>query len=550
MESPARVIQQLISWNEKMAWPFVLASLTASLAIILYAIPRGIDITDESLYVLMSQPDPDIKLSVIHTQLIFQWIHGVSGWSPGYQSLRWIRLLLTLFSFAFLGNTAARGQKNSSKSLFTIGSMALGLFLFSGNGRIFSLGYNAMNWTWGILILTTTIAWIRDQRSWPPITIGILLYLAWITKFPSAVILTGITLLILPFLSRMNKKSWAFGLFISTGTLALLIAISSTTGHSISPLSLWTSTQAETSGSHQADSLLKHSFFEVIKYYGMLLPSLLFGWWTKPKQETLDTSWISPLLAMGIVALAVADLMTLRQFNSGYWFLAGSLACWQCVQSDNRKNTMIAAGILLTPVALTLGTDVGWEGHMLPLTGLPIIAALLVGAPRSLWVAAVAVPLVMLPELVLHPYRQAPLAQCTESITLQRTKETITVSPTVTEYLRRSHELISKYNHPLLGTDRNFAETLLSSSPIEGEILWSTESWNVRHSQAWQQHDTLLLALCNSNDKPFYQRQLSGYNWQFVGKVDRRSILKEQGRFGWGIPDQNMYVSYHILTKQ
>ena len=49
-------------------WPAL--SIVASLAIVGCAIPRGLDLTDESLYVLLAQTDTPRSLSVIHTQLL------------------------------------------------------------------------------------------------------------------------------------------------------------------------------------------------------------------------------------------------------------------------------------------------------------------------------------------------------------------------------------------------------------------------------------------------------------------------------------------------
>ena len=58
-------------------------SIVASLAIVGYAIPRGLDLTDESLYVLLAQTDAPRSLSVIHTQLLFKGLEGLTGITVG-----------------------------------------------------------------------------------------------------------------------------------------------------------------------------------------------------------------------------------------------------------------------------------------------------------------------------------------------------------------------------------------------------------------------------------------------------------------------------------
>ena len=58
---------------------FLWGVIAACVAIVVYAIPRGLDITDESLYVLLAQAEPTFNISVIHTQLLFKIAVGLFG---------------------------------------------------------------------------------------------------------------------------------------------------------------------------------------------------------------------------------------------------------------------------------------------------------------------------------------------------------------------------------------------------------------------------------------------------------------------------------------
>ncbi len=549
MESLARILNQMLSRLSNWAWPASLLSLVCSLGIIAYAIPHGLDITDESVYVLLAQPEPDIRLSVIHTQWLFQQIHWVTGGSFGYQQLRGLRVLISLCAFAILAYTLCCEQRKDTKSMWLIGGAALGLLLFAGNGRIMSLGYNSLNWTWGALLVAAAIQWTRPGKApWMPFVMGVLLFLMWITKFPSAVLLGGLVLVLLPAWVRIPMKKWAKSIAMTLICFAAILVLTQSKGHPLSPMDFWSNVNAETTGSHKADSLLQRSLLEFATLYGLLLPFVILGIWSRIKTYEMG-NLIRLLLPLAALGLAMLDLMTLRQFNAGYWMLLGGLAAWNCVQCTDRRRQTVGALLLLVPAALITGTDVSWEGHLLPLSGFALLSSALTASDRSSWLATLAIPLILLPELVLHPYRQAPLTQCTENITITRTGENLQVSPVMREYLSETRRITEQYPFPLIGTDRNCGEAMMTSAPIEGELLWSLESLNTRHAQSWNQHDTLLLALCNVNDQEFLQAQLPAHQWTYIAKVDRQSILKEMGRYGWGIPEQNAFAVYYLLTR-
>ncbi|MDA8695949.1 hypothetical protein N9L83_03260 [Flavobacteriales bacterium] len=549
MEILARLLNRLLNQMSNWAWPALLLSLTFSLGIIAYAIPRGLDITDESVYVLLAQPEPDIKLSVIHTQWLFQQINWITNMSFGYRQLRGSRLLISFGAFAILAYTLYRERRKDKKTIWLIGGAALSLLLFAGNGRIMSLGYNSLNWTWGALLLAAAIQWTRPSKAiWTAVAMGLLLFLMWITKFTSAMLLGGLVLVLLPAWVKMPMNKWARSMAVALICFAASLFLAQSEGHPISPLDFWSNVNAETTGSHAAGSLLQKNLLEFATFYGPLLPVLILGMWSRIRAHEMGVL-IRFLLPMATLGLAILDLMTLRQFNAGYWMLLGGLAVWNSVQCTDRRRQTVGALLLLAPAALITGTDVGWEGHLLPLSGFALLSAALTATDRSSWLATLAIPLILLPELVLHPYRQAPLAQCTETIDITKTGENLKVSPILFAYLSETRRIAERFPFPLIGTDRNCGEAMMTSAPIEGELLWSLESWNTRHAQSWTQHDTLLLALCNTNNQEFLQAQLPAHQWTFVDKVDRRPLLKEMGRYGWGIPEQNAFAVYYLLTR-
>lgn len=550
LECTARFLNQILGRLSYWALPALLFSLVFSLGVINYSIPRGFDITDESLSVLLTQPGPDISFSVIHTQLIFQQIHSITGWSFGYQQLRGIRLLLTLSVFVFLGYTLFNEKRKDTKTLWLFGGAATSLLLYTAVGHIHTLGYNVLNWNLGALLLATAIQWTRPgNATWKPFAMGIQLYLIWITKFPSALLLAALTMVLLPAGIKMPLKKWIVSLAVTASCFISLLWLTRTVGHPIYPLDFLSFVKAETTGSHTANSVLPFSLNEFAIHYGLLLPFLLLGKYIRPKATQLGCT-IRYTLPLVIISLSIIEWLVLkRQYNDAHWILTGGLAALNIMRCTNRRLQIIGILLVLTPAALTIGTNVPWRHHLLPLSCFALLSAGLTSSDRSSWIAALAIPILVFSELILHTYRQAPLSQCTENITITRTGESIIISPILHEYLSETRRITKQYPFPLVGTDRNCGEAMMTSAPNEGELLWSLESWNTRHTQSWNQHDTLLIALCNVNDQEFLEAQLPAHQWTFLDKVDRRPILKEMERYKREIPEQNAFAVYYLLTR-
>ena len=119
-------------------WPAL--ALLASLTIVVYAIPKGLDLTDESLYVLLAQTDAPRSLSVIHSQLLFQGLESITGVTLGIRGLRAARLALLLISTSWLAWVLSRSVGQEKKALFLSAALAFCFLQYTGNGRIFSLG--------------------------------------------------------------------------------------------------------------------------------------------------------------------------------------------------------------------------------------------------------------------------------------------------------------------------------------------------------------------------------------------------------------------------
>ena len=167
---------------------------------------------------------------------------------------------------------------------------------------------------------------------------------------------------------------------------------------------------------------------------------------------------------------------------------------------------------------------------------------------RWVTLASLAVPLLILPDIALHPYRQTAANLTTETVFIQGTNESIRVSPAVAHYLDSIRVITSPYSAPLVGSDRFYGEMMAHGPENVGSLLWSSESLSEVHIQDWTRHDTLLFGLCNRTELALFQNAMTEFKWKPIGTVDRRPYLKQTGRYGWGIPEQNAHVDVYLLT--
>lgn len=446
------------------AWPML--SILASGTIIMCAIPRGLDLTDESLYVLLAQTDAPRSLSVIHTQLLFQWLNATTGLSLGVKGLRVARLVLLLTSTGWLTWVLSKSLKPASKIMFALSALSFALLQYTGNGRIFSLGYNALNWTWGIWFIASWIRWVRDSKPLSPFSMGGALALMWITKFPSAIMLGGFGILLVLFHPEFRRKSLYRALGMALIPFVIVMVLAPLSGHEVWPWSYLEQVASSQDDKHSTDSLLIHSLVEVARTYLPLIPLATLGILTKrhPLSKTHDNI-VCFLLTGAFIGLACLDSLTLRNFRLGYWLIAGGLLVWSLSRTNDGTRRLVGTLFLLAPIGLTLGTDVSWAGHLMSVSGLILLAALWLASNQWVSMACIAIPLLILPDIGLHPYRQAPLSQVTNSIEIKGTNETICISSAVQNYLDSIQILTITQTAPLIGSDRSNPALARRSTP-------------------------------------------------------------------------------------
>ena len=558
MDKKARSKQDSqVTMDRALSW-IIATAIASSAALIAYAIPRGLDITDESLYVLLAQAEPTLNISVIHTQLPFKLLRDILGLQLGIQDLRIGRAVFMALSCWFLGRVLQKEVRDPHTSrLIPMACISLGFMQYAGIGHIHALGYNSINWICGILSVAIAVRWIQSKNSVNLVIMGLLIFGSWISKFSAAVLLTGLTLVLFPLLSgRIQWRRWPKDIFLWLLSFAVILLLTSSEEHKILPHEIIEFVQNDTDTSHTTNRfLLNNVIWQIIIQYGALLPSVAFSWiLQKTSLRRVHTTILHALtitmIASAILGFIVGRGEAVTTLYQAFWIAAGSLVGWMLPQCDDLWRRSIACMLTLTPLALTLGTNQPWLSHLLPLSLFPICGSLVLGAPRTVMLAAVVPPFFIASNMILHPYRQAPLTECTQFIHIPATNDSVLVTPAVHSYLEAHKTLSENYPYPLVGTDRNCGEILMTATPTCSQILWSKMQWSTLHNTSWNQYDTLHIGICNTEELPFFQDQLSNYDWIPTAGIARSAVLIETNRWGPNVPATRSMVQYFLLTKK
>ncbi|MDN3204723.1 hypothetical protein [Algoriphagus sediminis] len=128
----------------KLASWVLFVSFFGILMLIIFAIPRGFDFSDEGFYLLLSDPFQSNKAGIINYDLFFKLLFKLTGLEFGIIGIRVFRLLSYLLGAFFLSK-AWRNIKDE-ETISTIVFLISALGLFAGYGFLPpSLSYNSLS---------------------------------------------------------------------------------------------------------------------------------------------------------------------------------------------------------------------------------------------------------------------------------------------------------------------------------------------------------------------------------------------------------------------
>ena len=522
------------------------AALLATVGVLLYALPRGLDLTDESLSILFSQSQSPLHLSAIHSQVLFDVGHRLFGWQWSITGLRALRLFMALSGGALLGAAVQQHRGQGRPITGALIGATFGLLQYTGNGHVSGVTYNAIVWFSATALSAGLLSLTPRTPLWTLWTMGTLGFAMWVCKFPAAVGMLGISLLWMGLQRSSNReKGRAAAMLILPPTL--LVAIWTSPEHAITPMDFLSVLQQSREGTHDTGNILIHSIVQAGIMFGVLVPAFLAGWFWRnhPNVERLQrlVEWTFSLafIMVGLVqAMGGVDLKSL------HWVAVGSLIAWSLGRHIGTTTFWRAGALLVIPAAITIGTNANWIYPFMAISFFPLLGAWLLGASHRILFASLAVPLLVFSSVVQHPRRQPPLWTCTAPVELPQTGNSLWVHPEVSDYLHRHGAIQAQHPFVTFGSQRFFGELLAGSNPIPPVALWSLEQITPEHVSAWTTVDTLLVAISDPEGRDLLKAKLP-HHWLNVGSVSRKPIHDALFVDIWKSEADS--VHYYLLTR-
>lgn len=166
-------------------------------------INQGFDVSDEGLYVLLAHPLQENQAGIFNYDLFFKAIYEFSGIHFGIVGLRFLRLVL--YGFGALGLVVfyknILGEKRHSVFVYLLAILGL----FAGYGFLpASLSYNHLT----VVLACCWLAMLssKDKAVGKHILLGLILGLLVYVKVTAAILLGGMTLLILNIQRQLSWK--------------------------------------------------------------------------------------------------------------------------------------------------------------------------------------------------------------------------------------------------------------------------------------------------------------------------------------------------------
>lgn len=432
-------------WARTVSVYFAVVAALVATGIVVWALPRGFDLTDEGFYLLNYQPAQTgwglSRFGPLITGLFF-------GHAPGVLTLRILHLVAALAGAVYLGLGVTRWARRHDLpwivsdpwvTVPTVVLLSIAAFIFGPP----TLSYNHLSELGAQLLLGSALRMDRDGRAWGPVVVhGLAAALLLLVKFTS-----------LPFLVALglvaawdgDVRAWAAQVAKAAGVAVLALALYGLVIES--PARVWQSArldfELQSDGIHSESRLISKYRASLVDLWHFLTSSFpllvgagVLGAATSAAVTRFTRALVllSSVVWLTLVIRALASdaiFSNVRQATLGYAFLLAAVAMWKAgewgvakartsagswPQGDLRAVMRVGLVLLLAPFAATVGTN-----NKLMLGAVFHLAAwgplLLLGLSRGRQasrgvVAGVAVVLVsalVVAHLwviyVLHPYR-------------------------------------------------------------------------------------------------------------------------------------------------
>ncbi|TXE08808.1 hypothetical protein [Algoriphagus aquimarinus] len=435
----------------------LLAGFTSlSLLLILFAVNRGFDISDEGLYALLSLPEQENIAGIFNYDLFFKLFYKLTGIQFGIVGLRLLRLFLYLsaaLSLTYFWKTFTQADRLSFKHYL----LAL-LGLFAGYGFLpQSLSYNSLSVV--IACFWLTLISIRNKTTTQYLLIGLLLACMAYTKITASLGLGMITILWMIY-GKQFKWTYILGLLIPLAIIESILYLT------LGDFALSRLVEARQMMGHRAE----YSFLLLLKYsivgFSWLalvsIPFFIAGKLHTSAPKLKYTILFIALILLGCIAYFTAIT---QEWNHLVLLLTVAVLAYFAprlsFESISSHQRFLLATLLLLPFLLHLGSNVYWLRLGIHYWVFWVLAALYVGSliharlAKQMSVAVGVLTLIMVVNGIwIHPFQQEPLWMATQKWSygngksIKLTKKQLDLLTAIEPFAQDQDQLLAFYRIP------------------------------------------------------------------------------------------------------
>jgi hypothetical protein len=327
----------------------------STVLVVIFAIPRGLDFSDEGLYVLLADPRQENIGGIFNYDLFFKFIFRFTGLEFGIKGLRILRLLsyfLGALSLSIFWKNI-QGAKQISSTIFLLALAGL----FAGYGFLpLSLSYNSISVVGVCLWLGIISKRKLTQKDW--LWLGIVFLILFYAKVTVCLVFGFLTLIYF----GINKEPFYKKLVLLVAPFLILECLFFILFQDNALLRL-------TGPQGFLQQRQDYGGFLLIKYtaVGIFWSFLgVFMFWISGKLKQNSNKLYYPLLGLAFITLILVFYWTRITAEWSHIFLLSSLAyiVWYMGQSNeinsNTKTRSLIFILLAIPFLLHFGSNVYW----------------------------------------------------------------------------------------------------------------------------------------------------------------------------------------------
>ena len=326
-----------------------------ALLVIVFAIPRGFDISDEGLYVLLADPHQANEGGVLNYDLFFKFIYQFTGVEFGIQGLRFLRL-----SSYFLGALSLtffwKNIQHSKQLSFSIFLVAL-TSLFGGYAFLPpSLSYNSISVVGAAIWLGIVAKDKLSLRDW--LLLGLVFSVLIYSKVTVGLLLGFLTVIYFGFRGELDIKGvlgMIFPILILEGLFFMLFQENAWSRLTGAYGFMW---QREDYG------VLLLVKYTAVGLFWTLLAGLIF--FVLGKLRPLSKPAFLTIFVLGITALLLVFQLTriTSEWNHLFLLITFALIAWQLglrgILTFQTKQEQAFWLLIALPFLLHFGSNVYW----------------------------------------------------------------------------------------------------------------------------------------------------------------------------------------------